>query len=112
MVRKKCYRNVSTHNEGESVVAERSIRTLKNKIFKHMTSVSENVYIDKLDDIVNIYNNAYDSAIRMKPSDENSSTYIDSSKESNDINPKSKIGDIFRISNIKTLLQKLCSKLI
>ena len=47
----------STHNEGKSVVAERFIRTLKNKIHKYMTSVSKNAYIDKLDDIVNKYNN-------------------------------------------------------
>ena len=47
----------STHNEGKSVVVERFIRTLKNKIYKHMTSVPKNVYIDKLDDIVNEYNN-------------------------------------------------------
>ena len=45
----------STHNEGKSVVAERLIRTLKNKIFKYMTSISQNVYIDKLDDIVERY---------------------------------------------------------
>ena len=55
------YRNdremYSTHNEGKSVVAERFIRTLKNKIHKYMTSVSKNAYIDKLDDIVNKYNN-------------------------------------------------------
>ena len=47
----------STHNEGKSVVAERFIRTLKNKIYKYMTSISKNDYIDKLDDIVNKYNN-------------------------------------------------------
>ena len=47
----------STHNEGKSVFAERFIRTIKNKIYKHMTSISKNVYIDKLDDIVNEYNN-------------------------------------------------------
>ena len=47
----------SIHNEGKSVVAERFIRTLKNKIYKYMTSMSKNVYIDKLDDIVNEYNN-------------------------------------------------------
>ena len=51
----------STHNEGESVVAEIFIRTLKNKIYKYMTSISQNVYIDKLDDIVNKYNNTYHS---------------------------------------------------
>ena len=49
----------SIHNEGKSVVSERFIRTLKNKIYKYMTSVSKNVYIDKLDDIVNEYNNTY-----------------------------------------------------
>ena len=49
----------STHNEGKSVVAERFIRTLQNKIYKNMTSISKNVYTDKLDDIVNEYNNIY-----------------------------------------------------
>ena len=48
-----------THNEGKFVIAERFIRTLKNKIYKYTTSVSENVYIDKLDDIVNKYKNIY-----------------------------------------------------
>ena len=43
----------STHNEGKPVVAERLIRIIKNKIYKHMTSISKYVYIDKLDDIVN-----------------------------------------------------------
>ena len=47
----------STHNEGKSVVAERFIRTIKNKIYKHMTSISKNVYIDKLDDIIHKYSN-------------------------------------------------------
>ena len=59
----------STHNEGKSVVAERFIRTLKNKIYKYMNSVSKDVYIDKLDDIVNEYNNTYHSKIKMKPVD-------------------------------------------
>ena len=57
----------STHNERKSVVAERFISTLKNKIYKHMTAVSKNVYIDKLDDIVNEYNNTYHRTIKMKP---------------------------------------------
>ena len=56
----------STHNEGKSVVAERFIRTIKRKIYKYMTSISKNVYIDKLDDIVNEYNNAYHTTIKMK----------------------------------------------
>ena len=57
----------STHNEGKSVIAERFIRTLKTKIYKHMTSISKNVYIDKLYDIVNKYSNKYHRTIKMKP---------------------------------------------
>ena len=56
------------HNEGKSVVAERFIRTLKTKIYKYMTSIS-NVYIDKLDDILNEYNNMQHRTIKMKPVD-------------------------------------------
>ena len=59
----------STHNEKKSVVAERFIRTLKNKIYKYVTSISKNVCIDKLDDIVDKYNNAYHRTIKMKPVD-------------------------------------------
>ena len=57
------------HNKGKSLAAERFIRTLKTKIYKYMTSVSKNVYIDKLDDIVNEYNNTYHRTIKMKPVD-------------------------------------------
>ena len=66
----------STHNEGKSAVAERFIRTIKNKIYKYMTSVSENVYIDELDDIVDEYNNTYHRTIKMKPIDVKHNTYI------------------------------------
>ena len=59
----------STHSEGKSVVAERFIRNLKNKIYKYMTSVSKNIYVNILDYIVNKYNNTYHSTIRMKPVD-------------------------------------------
>ena len=59
----------SIHNKGKSDAAERFIRTLKTKIYKCMTSVSKNVYIDKLDDIVNGYNNTYYGTIKMKPID-------------------------------------------
>ena len=59
----------SIHSEGKSVVAERFIKTLKNKIYKYMTSISKNVYIDKLEDIVDEYNNAYHKTIKMKPVD-------------------------------------------
>ena len=54
----------STNNERKSVIAERFIKTLKTKIYKYMTSISKNVYIDKLDDIVNKYNNTYLSTIK------------------------------------------------
>ena len=70
----------STNNEGKSVVAERFIRILKNKIFKHLTSISKNVYIDKLDDIVNEYNNTYHRTIKMKSVDVKNNTYIDFDK--------------------------------
>ena len=59
----------STHNEGKSVVAERFIRTLRNKIFKHMAAISKNVYFDVLDDIVNKYNNTVHRTIKTKPID-------------------------------------------
>ena len=59
----------SAHNEEKFVIAERFLRTVKNKIYKNMTSVSKNVYIDKLDDIVNKYNNINHSTIKMKPVD-------------------------------------------
>ena len=68
----------SIHNKGKSVVAERFIRTLKTKIYKYMTLISKNVYIDKLDDIVNEYNNTYHRKIKMKPIDVKDNTYIDS----------------------------------
>ena len=66
----------STHNEGKSVVAERFTRTLKTKSYKHMTSISKNVYIDKLDDIVNKYNNAHHRTIKMNPMDVKDNIYI------------------------------------
>ena len=66
----------SAYNEGKSVIAERFIRTLKNNIYKYMTSISKNVYIDKLDDIANKYNNTYHSTIKIKPVHVKSSTYI------------------------------------
>ena len=78
----------STNNEGKSVIAERFIRTLKSKIYKYMTSISKNVYINKLDDIVNEYNNTYHTAIKMKPIDVKDNTYINTNKETNNKDPK------------------------
>ena len=88
MVRKNDIELYWTHNEEKSVIAERFIRTLKRKIYKYMTSISKNMCIDKLDDILNKYNNTYHSTIKMQPVDVKSSTYIDSSKEINDKDPK------------------------
>ena len=67
MIRKNAIEMYSTHNKGKSVVAERFIRTLKEKIYKYKTSIPKHVFIDKLDDIANIYRNIYHATIRMKP---------------------------------------------
>ena len=96
----------STDSEGNSVVAERFIRTLKNRIYKYMTSVSKIVCIDKLDDIVNEYNNAYHRTIKMKSIDVKDNTYINIGKEVNDKDPKFKVGDHVRISKYKNILAK------
>ena len=69
-----------------------------------MTSVSKNTYIDKLDDIVNEYNNTYHWTIKMKPVNDKDNTYIDSRKEINDNDPKFKVGDHVRISKYKNIL--------
>ena len=71
-----------------------------------MTSISKNVYIDKLDDIVNQYNNKYHTTIKMKPVDVKSNTYIDFKKEVNNADPKFKIGDYVRISKYKNIFAK------
>ena len=70
----------STFNEGKSVVAERFIRTLKNKLYKHMTATGKNIYYDVLDGVVNEYNNTEHNTIKMKPEDvknDNNRVYID-----------------------------------
>ena len=95
-----------TNNEEKSVIAEEFIRTLKNKIYKYMTSISKNVYIDKLGDIVKKYNNTYHTSIKMKPVDVKDNTYINFKKEINDKNPKFKVGDHLRISKYKNIFAK------
>ena len=92
----------STNNEGKSVIAERFIETLKNKIYKYMAA---NVYIDKLD-IVKEYNNKYHTSIKMKPVDVKDNTYIDFKKEINNKDPKFKVGDYVRISKYKNIFAK------
>ena len=96
----------STHNEGKSVVAERFIRTLKGKIYKYMTSISKNVYIDKLADIVDEYNNTYHTTIKMKFIDVKDNTYINTDKEINNKDPKFKVSDHVRISKYKNIFAK------
>ena len=95
----------STYNEGKSVVAERFIRTLKNKLYKHMPATGKNVYYDVLDDVVNKYNNIKHSTIKMKPIDvkNNKRVYID---EHNEKDSKFKVGDRVRISRYKNIFAK------
>ena len=105
----------STYNEGKSVVAERFIRTLKNKLYKNMTATGKNVYYDVLDDVVNKYNNTKHSTIKMKPIDvedmtkssslelNNKRVYID---EHNEKDSRFKIGDRVRISKFKNIFAK------
>ena len=99
----------SIHNEGKSVVAKRFIRTLKIKIYKYMTSISKNVYIDKLDDIVNEYNNIYHRTIKMKPVDVKDNTYIDSTALHSNKDLTFKVGDHVRISKYKNIFAKGCT---
>ena len=108
---KKCLKDnsietYSAHNEGKSDVAERFIRTIKNKIYKYMTSTSKNVYFDTLDDIVNKYNNKKHRTIKMKPIDVKDNTYIGFGKEVNDNDSKLKVGDHVRISKYKNIFAK------
>ena len=96
----------STLNEGKSVVAERFIKTLKNKIYRHMTAVGKNVYFDVLDDIVDKCNNTYHSLIKVKPKDVKDDSFAEYNEESNKKTPKFKIGDHVRISKYKNVFAK------
>ena len=96
----------STFNEGTSVVAERFIRTLKNKIYKHMITISKNVYIDVLNDIVNKYNNTVHRTIKIKPIDITNDSYAEYNEESNKKGPEFKINDHVRISRYKNIFAK------
>ena len=95
----------STYTEGKSVVAERFIRTLKNKTFKHMTAISKN--FDVLDDVVNKYNNAIFGTIKMKPIDVTDDSYDEYNEDSNKKDLKVKIGDHVRISKYKNIFAKV-----
>ena len=106
MARQKLHRNVFDHNEEKSLVNERFIKTLKSKIYKYMNLTSINVYIDKLDDIVNKYKDTYHSAIKMKPLNVKSNACFNSGKEINDEDRKFKIGDNVVISKYKNIFAK------
>ena len=96
----------STYNEGKSVVAERFTRTLKNKIFKHMTFISKNIYFDLLDDIVNKHNNTVHKTIKMKSIDITSDYYVEYDEIPNKKGIKFKVGDHVRISKYKNIFAK------
>ena len=96
----------STYNEGKSAVAERFIRTLKSKIFKHMTAISKNVYFDVLDNIVNKFNNTNHRTIKIKHIDVSSNSYVEYNENSNKKDPKFKVGDRVRISKYKNIFAK------
>ena len=90
----------------ENLVAERFIKTLKNKFFKHMTALSKNVYFDVLDNIVNKYNNTVHRTIKMKPIDVTTDSYAEYNEDSNKRNPRFKVGDHVRISKCKNIFAK------
>ena len=96
----------STYNEGKFVVAERFIRTLKNKIFKRMRAISKNFYFDMLDNIVNKYNNTIHRTITMKPIDVTDDSYVEYNENSIKKDPKFKVGDHVRISKYKNIFAK------
>ena len=96
----------STFNEGRSVIAERFIRTLKNKIYKHMTAISKNIYFDVLNDIVNKYNNTVHRTTKMKPIEVTSNSYAEYNEDSNKKDPKFKVGDDVKISKYKHIFAK------
>ena len=95
-----------TYNEGKYVVAERFIRTLNNKIFKHMTTISKNVYIGSLNNIVNWYNNTVHRTIKMKPIDVTNDSYAEYSEDFNKKGPKFKVNDHVRMSKYKNIFAK------
>ena len=96
----------STYNEGKSIVAERFIRTLKNKNFKHMTAISKNIYFDTLDHIVDKYNNTVHRAIKIKHIEAMDNYYPEYNKIAIKKDPKFKVGDNVRISKYKSIFAK------
>ena len=96
----------SLYNEGKFALTERFIRTLQNKILKHMKAVSKNVYFDALDDIVKNYNNTFHRTIEVKAIDVKSDFYSEFNVDSNKKDPKFKVGDHVRMSKFKNIFAK------
>ena len=97
----------STPNEGNSVVPERFIRDLKNKINKYMTVVSKNVYFNVLNDIVDEYNKTYHKTIKKKPIDVKNDSFAEYNEESNKKDPKFKVGNHVRMLKYKNIFAKV-----
>ena len=94
------------YNEGKSVVAERFIRTLKNKLYKHVTAIGKNVYWNVLDDAVEKYNDTINKSIGMKPKDvkiNKKAVYVE---ESNEKSARFSVGNCVRISKFKNIFTK------
>ena len=96
----------STGNERKSVVAEGFIRTLKNKMFKHMTAFLKNFFSDALDNIVNKYNNAVHRTIKTKPIGVTTNSYAEYNEDSSKKDSKFKVSDYVRISKDKNIFAK------
>ena len=107
LVRKNDIDMYSSHNEGKSVVDERFIRALKTKIYKYVTSIPKNAYLDKLDDIVNKYNNIYHKIIKMKPVNVKDNTYNDFDKQINKKDSKFKDADHVILLKYKKKIAKI-----
>ena len=91
------------HNELKSAVLEKFIRTLRNKIYKHMAAVSKNLHIDKPDEIVHKYNNTFHNTIRMKPVNVNLGIYFKYNVDHNDKGPKFRVGNHVKMSKYKNI---------
>ena len=95
-----------THSAGKSVVVETFIRTLTNKIYKHMTAISKNIYFDFLNDIVDRYHNTYHRTIQTKPIDIRDNSFAEYNGESNEKDSKFKVDVHVRISKYKNIFAK------
>ena len=99
----------STYNEGKFVVAEKFIRTLKNKVFKHLKTISKNVYFDVLGYNVNKYNKNVHRTIKTKPIDVTDDSYAEYNENLNKKYPKFNVGENIRISKYKNIFAKECT---